>query len=235
MDWVICFLLKDVLEMFAQWREKQLPVGCVQSFFGLEAALNLLMLILFVLLPSFSFHRQQHGLWQQLGFRQKLPKNNFVLIPFHSPDLPLQSSNLQKSLLFELAHGALPTPVIKITCASICVSSLPCWQNITFTSHHYCRVMSFKFCLNASRFSQGICPEAGVRNSRRQKHLPDGTKVSGFQNLSESFQDVSRVAAKSRRADRRWQSSVTQLAPLTKTIAVQGVPWVQTPLRLCWD
>lgn len=150
-----------------------------------------------------------------------MPKKNFVLIPFHSPDLPLQSSNLQKSVLFELAHGALPTPVITITCASICVSSLPCWPNITFTSHHCCQVMSCKFCLNASRFIfTRDLPR--VRNSRRQEHLPDGAKVSGFQNLSESFQDVSRVAAKSRRADRRWQSSVTQLAPLTKNNCCAG-------------
>lgn len=50
----------------------------------------------------------------------------------------------------------------------------------------------------------------------------------GLSNLSKSFQDVSRVAAKSRRVDRRRQFSVAQLAPLMKTIVAQGALWVQT-------
>lgn len=49
------------------------------------------------------------------GISSEIAKKIFVLTPFHSPDLPLQLSNLQKSVLFELAYGALLTPVIKIT------------------------------------------------------------------------------------------------------------------------
>lgn len=44
------------------------------------------------------------------GISSEIAKKMFVLV-----DLPLQLSNLQKSVLFELAYGALLTPVIKIT------------------------------------------------------------------------------------------------------------------------
>lgn len=90
-------------------------------------------------------------------------------------------------------------------------------------------VMSVKFCLNASRliFTRDLTRSRSskLKTARALIRCDEGF---GLSNLSKSSQDVSRVAAKSRRVDRRRQFSVAQLAPLMKTIVVQGALWVQT-------
>lgn len=89
--------------------------------------------------------------------------------------------------------------------------------------------VSVTFCLNASRliFTRNLTRSRSskLKMARALARCDEGF---GLSNLSKSFQDVSRVAAKSRRVDRRRQFSVAQLAPLMKTIVVQGALWVQT-------
>lgn len=228
MDWVICLLFKDVQEMFAQWQEKQLPVRSVQSFFGLEATVNLLMLILFALLLSFSFHRQQHSLSRLLGFRQKLGKKKKILYLLRfTPLISLcnrATFKSQPSLNWLTAHhshqwsklGALlfVFKVSHVGKTSIYVTSLCQWRVATFAW------------MRRDSFSKGIWPGAGTF-----ARCGEGFVSS---NRSKSFQDEGRVSAESRRADRCRQFSVTQLAPLMKTIALQGAV-SSNPLRLFGD
>lgn len=189
----------------------------VRSFFGLKGTVNLLVLILFVLLPLFSFHGQQRGSWD---FRQKLKKK----ICTSSRAIFKSQRSLHCIPVLWPLNLYNGTADQHYTCFHLHLN-YSTYDNITF---YFTPLLprSRNFCFKASRL--GIRPEAEGHNSRTLAWCADGL---GF---LKPFKKILRHEPSFRQKSMCWQTSPLQRSSLDENNCRAGGAPSSNPLRLFW-